>query len=84
MVLHRQHTDGDGHDAGEQGTALGRPADMQEEDIDDATSQTAGRVDLLAENQGHFIDEDVTQHTTTGTRDAAQNDGSPCGEAQGQ
>ena len=84
MVFDRQHTDGDGDGAGDEGAAFGCPAKVQEKDIDDTAGQTACGIDFLAEDEGHFVNKDITHDTATSTRDATQADGRPRGEPQSQ
>ena len=84
-VLDGEEADADGDGAGEDGAALGTPAEVVEaDDVDDASGEAAGGVDLLTENEGLLVDEYIAQHTASGTCDDSQTDRCPRGHSQSQ
>lgn len=71
--------DDDGAAADETGTDGVEPEEVIAHAVDHATDDAGQRVDLFAEDKGHFVDKDIAKHTTRSSRDGPHDDSHPEG-----
>lgn len=84
VIFHGQQTDeADGEEGGCHSDAHIH-AEAKEEPIEQASGHTGHGIDLLAENDGHVVEQHIADDAAGGTGDAAHGDGHPEGMAEGK